>query len=96
MSETQLPKCIHCGGEMQRTERWPKNPLVIICAGIILAVGALINIANPTSLGSTIGFGFILTSFYVGRKRKVWQCQNCGFFITLSKLCFVKVAFMGK
>jgi uncharacterized protein (DUF983 family) len=83
MSDTPLPKCIHCGGAMQKTKRWPTSPLVILCSLGVIAVGAVILVVSNTSgslVGQTIGFTVGLAGFLIAKKRTVWQCQNCGYY----------------
>jgi ssDNA-binding Zn-finger/Zn-ribbon topoisomerase 1 len=71
--------CQQCGGDMVKRTISSGNCSGIIMALIVLAVGVVLIVTIPI-LGWIIGALLCLLALFMGgKRRKVWQCEDCGY-----------------
>ena len=69
--------CKQCGSAMVMRTLSKGNVSGIALALVVLALGVILSIAGLWIIGVPIA---IVALFMGGKRIKVWQCPNCGYF----------------
>lgn len=72
-------KCRECNGDMIKTKKADKSLALQLLGLVLFLIGIGLLFYYP--VGTVFGVFLMLGSFRLGyTKKKVWKCQNCGYF----------------